>query len=289
MKKIYFLFPVFILFCGFAVLGTYKTSGGHPSSTGAPGEATCANAQVGCHQGASFTRDSTNLVNSLLFSGGQTYSPGKTYTITVKANKSGIEKFGFEIVALAKNDLSNAGAWTITDANRTHIINGTGSLVSRKYVTHSTNGTPAVSTGLGQWSFDWTAPTTNMGDITFYYCTNCTNNNNASNGEQLFVSNYTIKMEWPAGIAVVKDKKMQVHYDNENRILQVRYHLTSASSASIHVFNSEGKTVQKFDATAKEAGYVEDEFELKNTLSKGIYLVNLEIGGEKITEKILVN
>ena len=41
-----------ILFIGlssFIVVNTYKTSGGHPSATGAPGEKTCADATTGCN------------------------------------------------------------------------------------------------------------------------------------------------------------------------------------------------------------------------------------------------
>ncbi len=140
-----------ILFIGlssFIVVNTYKTSGGHPSATGAPGEKTCADATTGCHSNAAIVKDTTNVVNTFIFSSiDSSYTPNQTYNITLNAQKSAITKFGFEIVALTKSTNANAGTWVITDANRTHTLVGSAPFSSRKYVTHSSNGTPAVSSG----------------------------------------------------------------------------------------------------------------------------------------------
>lgn len=135
-----------ILFIGlssFIVVNTYKTSGGHPSATGAPGEKTCADATTGCHSNAAIVKDTTNVVNTFIFSSiDSSYTPNQTYNITLNAQKSAITKFGFEIVALTKSNNANAGTWVITDANRTHTLVGSAPFSSRKYVTHSSNGTP---------------------------------------------------------------------------------------------------------------------------------------------------
>ena len=148
MKKIYILMILFIGLSSFIVVNTYKTSGGHPSATGAPGEKTCADATTGCHSNAAIVKDTTNVVNTFIFSSiDSSYTPNQTYNITLNAQKSAITKFGFEIVALTKSTNANAGTWVITDANRTHTLVGSAPFSSRKYVTHSSNGTPAVSSG----------------------------------------------------------------------------------------------------------------------------------------------
>lgn len=209
----------------FIVVNTYKTSGGHPSATGAPGEKTCADATTGCHSNAAIVKDTTNVVNTFIFSSiDSSYTPNQTYNITLNAQKSAITKFGFEIVALTKSNNANAGTWVITDANRTHTLVGSAPFSSRKYVTHSSNGTPAVSSGLGQWTFIWKAPSSNMGKITFYYTTSCTNNNGANTGEQLFLSNFEIHPSAPASIGqFIEKSKFSGNYDEVSGKLSVKY------------------------------------------------------------------
>lgn len=289
MKKIYILMILFIGLSSFIVIHTYKTSGGHPSATGAPGERTCADATTGCHSNASVTKDTTNVVNTLTFSSADSsYIPNQTYTINLNAQKSGIEKFGFEIVALTKSTNVNAGTWIITDANRTHTLVGSAPLSSRKYVTHSTGGTPAVSAGTGQWSFNWKAPSTNLGKITFYYTTSCTNNSGDNSGEKLFLSTFEIHPPASASIGqFIEKSKFAVNYDEGSGILSVRYYMKKAATTSISIIDIQGKMVQNFAPNVKDVGHVSDKFELSN-LSKGLYFINLNVIGLELIQKILV-
>lgn len=290
MKKIYILTVLFTMLCSFVFLDTYKTSGAHPSATGAPGEGTCADATTGCHSNAVINKDTLNVVNTLAFSSADSsYTPGQTYKITVSALKSGITKFGFEIVALTKSGNANTGTWVITDATRTHTLVGSGSLASRKYVTHSTAGTPAVSSGFGQWTFDWKAPLTNVGNVIFYYTTSCTNSNNANTGEQLFLSSFEIHPSASASISkFVEKSKFTASYEASTRRLFVKYRLSKAATTSVSVFDVQGKMVQSFNPVEKVAGQVSDELDLVSGLSKGMYLVHLNVNGQELTEKILV-
>jgi hypothetical protein len=281
-----------ILFIGlssFIVVNTYKTSGGHPSATGAPGEKTCADATTGCHSNAAIVKDTTNVVNTFIFSSiDSSYTPNQTYNITLNAQKSAIAKFGFEIVALTKSTNANAGTWVITDANRTHTLVGSAPFSSRKYVTHSSNGTPAVSSGLGQWTFNWKAPSSNMGKITFYYATSCTNNNGANTGEQLFLSNFEIHPSAPASIGqFIEKSKFSVNYDEVSGKLSVKYFMKKAATTSINIIDIQGKMVKSFAPNDKDGGQVSDEFELPN-LSKGLYFVHLNVSGLELTQKIFV-
>jgi hypothetical protein len=290
MRKIYILMILFTGLSSFVLLDTYKTTGGHPSATGAPGEATCADATTGCHSNAVIKKDTTNVVNTFTFSSADSsYTPGQTYTITLSAQKSGIEKFGFEIVALTKSANANTGTWVITDATRTHTIVGSGSLSTRKYVTHSTAGTPAVSSGLGQWSFNWKAPATNVGNIKFYYTTSCTNNNNANTGVQLFLSSFEIHPSASASISqFVEKSKFTVSYEASSSKLMVKYRLKKSATSTISIFDVQGKMVQNFTPMEKIAGVVSDELYLNSGLSKGMYLVHLNVNGQELTEKILI-
>jgi hypothetical protein len=290
MKRGYFIPVIFLGLTSFVVLGTYKTSGGHPSSTGGPGESTCADATTGCHSDAVIKKDSTGLVNTFSFSASDSsYIPGQTYTISISASKTDIKKFGFEVVALKNSDNGNTGTWKITETTRTHTITGSGSLVTRKYVTHSTDGTPAVSAGLGKWTFNWTAPSSNLGKITFYYATSCTNNNTSNAGEQLFLSSFTIHPSATASIAqVMKGAKFNASYDPSGRKIIVNYNLNSSAEVFIKLVDLQGKQIQNSQRTNRSIGQNIQELPLAYALSKGVYLLNMEVNGLSISEKILV-
>ena len=122
-----------------------------------------------------------------------TYIPGETYSITLKVQLAGIAKFGFELVALRDSDSTNTGQIIITEPTRTQDLAYVVAVGPRTSVAHKTAGTPAISTGFTQWTFDWTAPATNEGTITFYYATNCTNNNNSASGDKIYLSSFQIK------------------------------------------------------------------------------------------------
>ena len=161
-------------------LGKYNASffytGGSPAGkTGAPGEGNCTQ----CHAGMVNSGLATSTLTS---SGNNEYIPGNTYNFTLDI-QNGSAKNGFQIVVLDSISNSNAGNLTVTDANNTKLISGN----NRSYITHKAPGT-----SLTNWSFDWTAPATNVGPITFYYAYNVTNNASNSSGDQIYLSNFTI-------------------------------------------------------------------------------------------------
>lgn len=262
----------------------------HPSSTGAPGEPTCANAQYGCHSDAGITNDNTNIVNTLTYStADSSYIPGQTYTITLQAQKPGMTKVGFGIVALRNSNNTNSGNWVITDAVRTHTISGTGGLSSRKYVTHSITGNQVVSSGLGQWSFNWTAPATNEGNITFYYSTNCTNNNGDALGDQLYLSSFTIHPFTGTSVSEwVKDESFQAILNPSLNELILHYELIKECELSINLFDAQGKMIKKTDPSQKTAGVYSDHIDLSQDINTGIYFVHLNINGKTLTRKIII-
>jgi Carboxypeptidase regulatory-like domain/Reeler domain len=155
-----------ILFVGFAVIAftagtnfvttTKATIPGPPASrTGAPGESNC----TACH-----VLDPNT--GSFSISPPATYTPGTTYTITVRHTTSDLTRmrWGFELTALSSANIS-VGTLTAT-STRTKVISNTAN--TRKYMEHTTSGTYGGTTGGAVWTFNWTAPATNVGPVTFY-------------------------------------------------------------------------------------------------------------------------
>jgi hypothetical protein len=122
--------------------GAPQAAAGDPSSGGA----TCS--QGGCHNGTPTTV--SNVITTDIPAAG--YIAGTTYNITVTVTGTGSK--GFML-----SPQNSAGAYLGT------LISGSGSkLTLSKYITHSTDksSSPAV------WTFQWKAPVSGTGDVTFY-------------------------------------------------------------------------------------------------------------------------
>src|SRR5215216_2432756 len=136
-----------------------STGGSVPlERTGAPRsfgqEPTCL--AGGCHQNGPLAGESLNIevrdvTNTQVVSG---YQPGQNYKINVTHTATGTG-WGFEITALdptlaRAGDMSAADGTTLSDRFSS----------SREYTNHSSPNT-------GNWTFNWTAPSTNVGTVNF--------------------------------------------------------------------------------------------------------------------------
>ena len=171
MKKnftIYLLFFAAIIFISLKPHTGDKNSGQAPiGRTGAPGEGTCA----GCHSGGSYT-------GQILFEIGDEpiteYTPGETYTIAFTSDFNA-PRFGFSVTALNAND-EPAGDFTVlNDDNTSRAV----AVNNRQYIGHKNANDNNV------WEFEWTAPATDVGNVTFYYVINAANGDGGTGGDYI--------------------------------------------------------------------------------------------------------
>ena len=158
----------------------FTSTGGPPAGrTGSPGDggSTCAS---GCHTGMAVTPTFGWISSNVPATG---YVPGQTYIITATATQSGCVKFGFQI---SPQSITGAyiGTMIVTDPTNTQIV-------STKYIEQKSAGTVG-STNSHTWTFDWIAPATGIGTVTFYGAFNCSNNNNSSSGDHIYTSTLDI-------------------------------------------------------------------------------------------------
>lgn len=285
-----------ILLCAFVsvfLLASYtvykKTSGSHPGSTGAPLDLTCA--QGGCHTTASITYSAVNN-NTLTFSSvDSSYVPGQTYSITVKVTGSSPPnvKFGFELGALKDKDSLNVGQFVITDAVRTQIITHPIGTDLRYSMTHKAAGTPSLSFNYSEWKFNWTAPPTNEGNITFWYATNCTNNNGQNTGDKIFLHSFQIHPKPFASVKEIADEyDLNLYYDKDSKEILVSYDLKGDRQVQLNAFDNLGKLIYKGSAT-KLSGKQKQRISIGSNLSEGAYLIQIQIDDRAVTKKVLVN
>jgi hypothetical protein len=253
-----------------------KTSGSHISSTGAPGEQTCK--QAGCHVDATIVSDSGT--NTFVFGNNeQTYLPGQTYQIQLITKRAGVNKFGFQAVAIAEMTETNAGVMLITDSIRTQLQDyASPPLEDRLYVTHTANGTLATSPDSIVWHFDWKAPTTDVGPVVFYYATNCTNQNNQNTGDELHLSEFRITS--PTSGIEEWEKDFIVFYDDANHFLHFN-HLSKAAW-NIALVNIEGQRIANFSLSGK------NDYLLPQPLPKGIYFLQMNGNNRQLLKRFIV-
>jgi len=264
-----------------------KLAGAHEGSTGAPNEKTCA--QTSCHADA--TVSPGTLVNTLTFNGGDSvYTPGETYPIKIQISKAGIKRFGFQVTVLKSSDNAYAGTLTVTDDTRTQLQNGVAPNTTRKYITHKSAGAAAVSTGLGEWTFDWKAPATNVGAIKFYYATNATNMNNQNTGDQVFLSTFEIKPKINTGIEEKsKEAFFNAYYSSWSKQLIVSYDNVPAGRATIELRNMEGQLIQSDEVNDLGKSAQNVGISLNTTLAKGIYLVTYRVDNTMLSRKVYIH
>ncbi len=180
MKKQITIYSIFIFatfFISFSSFYTHeKNSGQAPTgNTGAPGESTCA----GCHTGGTYSGTITLLMN-----GGDVfeYEPAVKYTISFAANY-GAPRYGFSLTALDSEN-NPAGQFTVTnDANTSYAVSQSN---QRQYMGHKSAGAN------NSWTFEWTAPQSDVGNITFYYVINAANQNGGTSGDKIETGNTVI-------------------------------------------------------------------------------------------------
>jgi hypothetical protein len=264
-----------------------KLAGAHEGSTGAPNEKTCASS--GCHADA--TVSPGTLVNKLIFNGGDSvYTPGATYPIKIQISKAAIKRFGFQVTVLKSSDNSYAGSLVVSNASRTQLQNGISPNTSRKYITHTSTGAAAVSTGLGEWTFNWKAPATNVGAIKFYYATNATNMNNQNTGDQVFLSTFEIKPKTATGVEEKSDKEFfNVYYSTVSKQLTVSYDHVPAGKARIELRNLEGQLIQSSELNNSGTSAQNVGIDLNSTISSGIYLVTYRVENTMLSRKIYIH
>ncbi|CAN5246930.1 hypothetical protein BH10ACI1_BH10ACI1_35880 [soil metagenome] len=175
---------ILLVFIGLATFGlldghlfNYKTSAfssGPPAAlTGAPGENTCS----ACH----FIE--TPPPGQFTITQPQSYVPGQTYQIIVRhtSTDSSRRRWGFEMTALAV--LAPAGTFANLNEN-TQIITGNG----RSYIEQTSAGSYAGQANEAIWTVNWTAPSTNVGAITFYAAGNQANNDGSTDGDNILTT-----------------------------------------------------------------------------------------------------
>lgn len=208
------------------------------SSTGAPGERTCAS--IGCHDTYPLNVGRGSM--SISVEGAESgFEPGKTYDVTIRVADKDSRRFGYQLVALNDDDKSNAGKITITDPTRTQITTNDLKFQDRQYATYTNEGTEQFSEGVGYWKIKWTAPASTK-NITLYSATVIANNDDTDFGDYVLTSSLSLSPKSPN--VVVEHQAQPVWFVapviKDNNLI-CTYILDKPSEISVEISDLSGK------------------------------------------------
>jgi len=156
------------------------------SHSGAPGEVSC----TGCHSGSA--NSGPGNINYLIGNGTSTYSPNELFAIVFSMDEEDVNQFGFQTVALKASNNSNVGTFSLTDEVNTRLIEDDHNGTDRIYVGHTVCGADVDPPGSIQWSFNWQAPDSDVGNINFYLSSLATNHNHSTSGDHTYTQVITM-------------------------------------------------------------------------------------------------
>lgn len=243
-----------------------QSAGGPAARTGAPinanqNEQTCRS----CH-GEPLTQNASQL--SISIDGNPSeYVPGNTYTITVTNNAQAVRR-GFQLVAIDEN-YNNAGSFT-AGAN-TKILVGAG----RSYMCHSN---PNQST----WSFQWTAPASTVGTITFYA-------SSRSAGTGIYTNSLSLSAPVTANKQIVQIQSLHVYPNPASDYLVIKGHSQPETIVSLDLVSLNGQVIQHITAKTNALGEFAYTLQASNLPKmKGTYMLRYINGHKYEIKKIQI-
>ena len=229
--------------------------------TGAPGEDNCTQCHTGTTQSAA---GNVNLTATTEYIVGTDY----LFEIGIGGNMNGFE------MTILDNNGNKAGS--LVAGSNTSVGTQTG----KEYIRQTSK--------TSFWTFHWTAPSTDMGQLTAYYAFCKSNNNGSSQGDTIYLGQHIIGSAISNGISEYEkqDKKIKMFFNENSREINVKYTLNSKARIQVNVSDLSGRLVQSTHLGQKGFGIHTETIPLENVSNEGIYFVSLFINNNVYNRKV---
>jgi hypothetical protein len=158
-------------------------SGPPASHTDAPGEGNCTE----CHTTYPLNSGNGNVTITGL---PDAYTPNQQLAVTVTVNHPNGFLYGFQVTAL-DSMAHPAGALAVTDSVNTQAITGDVNSETRTYIEQTMDGAMPVEFDRRVFTFQWTAPSSDVGPVTFYAAGNGANGDGDNTGDYIYTTQVT--------------------------------------------------------------------------------------------------
>lgn len=263
MKKLYTVFALVIATLLFSSSktddaegcgdGVSRKSAGPPSCNAGEPPLFTSCGSSGCHDDSPINTGSTQ-VNLNLGGADVNYTPGQQYTITVSLSRTGLVRGGFQIVALQDNDISKSpGIITLLEPSRTqridaaHPHSGGCATQNKVWITHTADGIDSVLNNTIQWQYNWLAPFSAVGNITFYLATIDANKDLDNTGDFAYTRTKTISAN-PVGIQNITKPHINIFPNPADKFIQIE----TEQPLTICITNSLGEIITRESITSSK-------------------------------------
>ena len=132
-----------------------------------------------------------------------TYQPGQQYTLTVTVQQTNRVRYGFQLTVIDRTGSRAGTLASLGPETQVNVITGPG---GRQYIEHTQLGTNPTGVGVGSWQIRWTAPSTDIGTVTFYVAGNAADGNLSTFGDYIYTNLVTSDSpESKVSVALVSD------------------------------------------------------------------------------------
>jgi uncharacterized protein (TIGR03437 family) len=161
----------------FSATASARSAGAPAGVSGAPGDGLCTR----CHGGQPNTGPGSVRI---MFAGGSSYTPNEVKRVTVTIEHPNARRWGFEVSPRSGNGETGAGVLASVN-DQTQVLPPAD---SKMWVTHTSAGTRSGTPGPVSFEFDWTAPSSAVGDINFYVAANAANASGNNQGDEIYTT-----------------------------------------------------------------------------------------------------
>ncbi len=267
----------FLLLCSVAL-----NDDGKAGRTGSPGELDC----TACHNNFALNSGGGSIVLGSTNMAAWEYVPGTVYHMTATVARSGNPLFGMGLEALTATN-TNAGTLTITNSS-TQIKSFTVNGVSRKNVVHTLNGgnTPDAKT----FEFDWTAPNTNIGNVTFYYAGVASNaDGEESTGDHVYTGSQVVTPALSTSILeLAPGVEINVYPNPVTDMVKVDYALRDAERVAITLYDLNGRVVEQLISATRQPGRHTEMIGGLDRFASGSYLLRAQLGDRTLERRVQI-
>jgi Reeler domain-containing protein len=113
------------------------------------------------------------------------YEPGQQYTVAVVVQQANRQRYGFQLTAIDQNG-NRAG--TLSEIGSDTQVNSETGFGGRQYIEHTQLGTFPNGANNRTWQFRWTAPSTDIGTVRFWFAGNAANGDGTNQGDYIYTS-----------------------------------------------------------------------------------------------------
>ncbi len=247
-------------------------SNGIAGYNNSPGEITCTS----CHVTYPLNSPGGNVIINISGCSNNNYIAGQTYTVNVKISRAGTYLFGFSFEALDSTG-ANAGILTLINSSTTTLSSA---LVNSNNRTNITHYGGVFNNDSCTFSFKWTAPVTNVGNITFYAAANASNGDGYAGGDYIYTASQILNPNISLHVLNNKELASRIYIYPNPTSNQFFIETNTNDKLSMDMFDATGKRILSqiiYGKTTMDA----------RSLPDGIYTISI-MGNDGVINKRLV-